>query len=83
MRVLHAHWRPSSPGGCLMFWAEVQPDGATPSVLICNHEGEPLTRTVARTLSSVVYSAPAASLPFGFALAGSDDAGESAVCASS
>ena len=29
MRVLHAHWRPSSPGGCLLFWAEVQPDGAT------------------------------------------------------
>ncbi len=29
MRVLHAHWRPSSPGGCLLFWAEVQPDGDT------------------------------------------------------
>ena len=29
MRVLHAHWRPSSRGGGLLFWAEVQPDGAT------------------------------------------------------
>jgi SNF2 family DNA or RNA helicase len=25
--VLHAHWRPSSLGGGLLFWAEVQPDG--------------------------------------------------------
>jgi SNF2 family DNA or RNA helicase len=26
VRVLHAHWRPSSPDGALLFWAEVQPD---------------------------------------------------------
>jgi hypothetical protein len=29
VRVLHAHWRPSSQDGDLLFWAEVQPDGAT------------------------------------------------------